>query len=221
VQIAGVEFADNPDPRCPCVLLLDVSSSMAGEPIQALNEGLKAFHREVSLDSIAARRVEVAVISFGTGAEVVQDFVTVDLFNPPELRAGGQTHMGKGIETALDLLAQRKATYKANGISYYRPWIFLLTDGSSYGETDATVDAARQRLLSEQRAGKTAFFAVGTETANFQKLETFTSPDRPPLKLKGIQFVELFVWLSRSQQAVAQSQVGQQVALPPAGWATV
>ena len=220
-NLENVEFAENPDPRCPCVLLLDVSTSMSGEPIQALNEGLRAFQREVTLDPVAARRVEVAIITFGTHVSVVQDFVTVDQFSPPELQAGGQTHMGKGIETALDLLEQRKATYKANGIAYYRPWIFLLTDGSPYGELESVVETARQRLLDDQNRNKTALFAVGTETANFQKLSTFTAPDRPPLRLKGIQFVELFVWLSRSQQAVAQSQPGQQVPLPPAGWAAV
>ena len=30
---AGHEFADNPEPRCPCVLLLDTSKSMSGEPM--------------------------------------------------------------------------------------------------------------------------------------------------------------------------------------------
>jgi uncharacterized protein with von Willebrand factor type A (vWA) domain len=33
-----VEFAENPEPRCPCVLLLDTSGSMQGTPINALNE---------------------------------------------------------------------------------------------------------------------------------------------------------------------------------------
>ena len=217
----NVEFAENPDPRCPCVLLLDVSSSMSGAPIDALNEGLRAFQSEGSRDAIAARRVEVAIVSFGTGATVVQDFVTVDQFSPPTLVANGQTHMGKGLEMALDLLAQRKSTYQSNGVAYYRPWVFLITDGAPYGEMDAVVESARVRLLDEQQGRKVAFFAVGIETANFQKLSTFTVPERPPLQLKGVQFVELFVWLSRSQQAVAHSRPGEQVPLPPAGWTAV
>jgi uncharacterized protein with von Willebrand factor type A (vWA) domain len=36
----NVEFAMNPEPCCACVLLLDTSGSMFGEPINALNEGL-------------------------------------------------------------------------------------------------------------------------------------------------------------------------------------
>jgi uncharacterized protein YegL len=220
-ELEKVEFAENPDPRCPCVLLLDVSSSMQGDSITALNEGLKAFQREVSADIVAGRRVEIAIVTFGTGASVVQDFITVDQFVPPTLIANGQTHMGAGIDAALDLLEQRKDTYKKNAVAYYRPWVFLITDGAPYGESDAVVEASRQRLLQHANGNRVAFFAVGTETANFQRLETFTVPTRPPLRLKGIQFVELFLWLSRSTQAVAQSRPGDQVPLPPAGWAAV
>jgi uncharacterized protein YegL len=216
-----VEFAENPDPRCPCVLLLDVSSSMYGEPIAALNHGLKAFQHDVARDAIAARRVEVAIVTFASEALRVQDFVTVDQFRPPDLAAQGNTHMAAGIETALNLLEQRKAAYRAGGVPYYRPWLFLMTDGAPLGEAPAVVDAARDRLLAEQTAHKLAFFAVGTENANFEKLKMFTLPDRPPLQLKGVQFVDLFVWLSRSQQAIAQSRPGDQVPLPPAGWAAV
>src|SRR6476661_473753 len=97
-----IEFAENPDPRCPCVLLLDVSASMQG-------------------DTIAARRVEIAIVSFGSGAELTQDFVTVDQFVPPELTARGQTFLGAGIEMALNALEQRKAAYRNSGVAYYRP----------------------------------------------------------------------------------------------------
>ena len=33
----AVEFAENPEPRCPCILLLDTSGSMQRAPIAALN----------------------------------------------------------------------------------------------------------------------------------------------------------------------------------------
>ena len=55
---AGLEFADNPEPRCTCVLLLDTSSSMKGERIDALAEGLRRFRDEVGADALARRRVE-------------------------------------------------------------------------------------------------------------------------------------------------------------------
>src|SRR5437660_9707447 len=100
----AVEFADNPEPRCPCVLLLDTSGSMNGKPIQALNEGLAAFREELLQDALARRRVEVAVVTFGGEVTVRQDFVTVDGFTPPGLEAGGLTPMGGVVQQGLEVI---------------------------------------------------------------------------------------------------------------------
>ena len=40
---AQAEFADNPEPRCACILLLDTSGSMSGQPINELNLVLGTF----------------------------------------------------------------------------------------------------------------------------------------------------------------------------------
>ena len=62
-------FADNPEPRCPCMLLLDTSASMEGEPIAALNKGLQTFRSELFEDSLAMKRVEIAVVYPGHETE--------------------------------------------------------------------------------------------------------------------------------------------------------
>lgn len=49
IDFDRVEFDDsNPEPRCPCVLLLDTSGSMNGSPISELNKGLQVFKDELS-----------------------------------------------------------------------------------------------------------------------------------------------------------------------------
>ena len=47
VPFKGIEFADNPEPRCPCVLLLDTTGSMTGSKIAQLNAGLQSFAEEL------------------------------------------------------------------------------------------------------------------------------------------------------------------------------
>lgn len=214
-----VEFAENPEPRCPCVLLLDTSGSMHGPAIDALNEGLWVFKLEVCKDALAARRVEVAVVTFDDRVRVVQPFIGIEDFEPPVLTAQGLTHMGGAINTALDLLQVRKRQYKANGITYYRPWVFLITDGEPQGEPDELVAQAAKRVREDEAQKHVAFFAVGVEGANLERLRGIAA--RQPVRLKGLNFRELFVWLSSSMQAVAQSKPDEQVPLAPAGWATL
>src|SRR5207302_2206406 len=90
LEEAAVEFAENPEPRCACLLLLDTSSSMQGEPIQALNAGLRTLKEALSKDPVASRRVEVAVVTFDNRVAVAQDFVTIDKFERSEERRVGK-----------------------------------------------------------------------------------------------------------------------------------
>lgn len=215
----AVEFAENPEPRCPCVLLLDTSASMNGPALDALNRGLYSFKQDIANDAVASRRVEVAIVTFNNQVEVLQDFVTADQFEPPVLTARGTTHMGAAIHRALDMIAARKAQYRANGVAYYRPWVFLITDGAPQGETAEVVELATQRIKAEEESKRVAFFAVGVENADMTRLARIVV--RTPVKLSGLNFVEMFVWLSASMQKISQSQVDDQVALPPPGWAAV
>jgi uncharacterized protein YegL len=212
----AVEFAENPEPRCPCILLLDTSGSMQGEAINSLNEGLQTFRQELNQDNLAKKRVEVAIVTFNSEVEVVQDFVTADEFDPPTLTAQGLTQMGTAILAGLDMLDVRKAMYRANGVTYYRPWIFLITDGEPQGELDSVLEQAVQRIKDDEANKRVAFFAVGVEAANITRLSEIV---RNPLKLKGLNFKELFIWLSASMQRVSQSQLDEQTPLPPANWA--
>ncbi len=215
-----IEFVSNPDPRCPCLLLLDTSGSMQGSRIEELNRGLQTFQEHIQQDQLARRRCEIAVITFGNGGvQTLQDFVTADEFQAPELTPGGGTPMGAALSRGLDLLRARKQTYRENGVAYYRPWIFLITDGEP---TDDTWPQAAQRLHEECEKNGLVFFAVGVAGANMQKLAQIAMPNRPPVMLQGLMFVEMFVWLSRSQQSISRSKVGEQVALPPiSGWAAI
>ncbi|SIT45314.1 conserved hypothetical protein [Paraburkholderia ribeironis] len=208
-------FADNPEPRCPCVLLLDRSGSMAGTPIDELNAGLAEFRQDLLADALAAKRVETTVISFGP-VTIDTAFHTAHSFIPPVLAAGGNTPMGAAINLAIDALESRKAEYRANGISYYRPWIFLITDGAP---TDEWKSAA-ERIREGEAAKKFAFFAVGVNQADMGILRQIST--REPLSLSGLKFRELFQWLSGSLGSVSQSTPGTDVALkPPTGWAVV
>ena len=90
-------FIDNPGQRCPCLLLLDVSGSMSGNPIRELNAGVVLLKDELSADPLASKRVQIAVVTFGP-VETVTDFVDAGHWVAPALTAKGNTPMGAAIE---------------------------------------------------------------------------------------------------------------------------
>jgi uncharacterized protein YegL len=64
-MLEQAEFAENPEPRCPVVLLLDTSASMTGDPIAEVQRDLEALEQNLREDRLASLRVELAVITFG------------------------------------------------------------------------------------------------------------------------------------------------------------
>lgn len=212
---AVTELWVNPEPRCPCLLLLDTSTSMKGQAIEELNQGLVSFRNELMQDDLAQKRVEVGIVKFGP-VEVVHNFQTVDMFEPPILNAWGNTPIGQAVEQGIDMLNERKEQYKAAGLAYYRPWLFLITDGAPTDEWHRAARRAQQQYDSHSLA----FFSVGVKNANMNMLKELSPTE--PLPLRGLQFRELFSWLSASLRSVSYSQVGDTVKLQsPHGWAEI
>ncbi len=138
---------------------------MAGPSIDQLNAGLRQFQKELGNDALASQRVEIAVITFGP-VKVVQDYITADNYAAAELRADGDTPIGAAIMEALELLRLRKQQYQANGIAYYRPWLFLITDGAP---TDHWAAAAKA-IKDAESSRSLAFFPVGVDGADMEIL---------------------------------------------------
>ena len=71
---------------------------------------------------------------------------------------------------------------------------------------------AAARLREDEAQNKVIFFAVGVGAANMDRLAQVVC--RPPVKIEGLNFVDMFMWLSKSMENAAQNKFDQQVPLP-------
>lgn len=200
----SVEVNDeNPDPRVACVVLVDVSGSMQGEPIAALERGFAAFTHYLHNETLASKRVEVAVVTFGTVATVLVPMQEARSLQPARFTASGTTNMSAGIHLTLDIIEDRKYAYKAAGLQYYRPWILVLTDGKP--NIDGFDEAVARLNAAESARGVTVFPVGAGPKVDYQQLARL-SLQRTPAPLDGLKYEQLFEWLSASLSNVSNSQ---------------
>lgn len=148
-------------PRILVYLLLDVSSSMCGPAIQAVNEGVDMLVKELKTVPEAIEMANVCIITFGSNANVITKLTPVSSISAPQISCGGSTNMSG----ALNLLNTQidndfRPTFKGQARGDYKPLVFLLTDGAPNNLT-ATVNAAN--ALRNRPSGQTVgtFVALG------------------------------------------------------------
>jgi uncharacterized protein YegL len=215
----STESPQNYEQKCCCVLVLDVSGSMAGNPINELNKGIQEFYNDIQQDSTTANRLEVAVVEFASSVKTLVDPSLAEHFTMPILTAKDTTALVDGVREGIQIVRSRKDWYKQTGQPYYRPWVILITDGEPDGDQDLnglSVEVKEAVLRKEF-----FFFAIGVQGANMSKLTQISDPGMPPAMLQGLKFSEFFRWLSASlgSGGVTGSKDGDQINLPnPANW---
>lgn len=212
------ELIENPLPRCACMVVLDVSGSMAGEAIEQLNNGMQRFISAVQEDEVAACSVEVGVVTAGSRVDVALPLTTamnIQGFAP--LNASGLTPLGQAVELALQKLEERKQEYKRAGVAYYQPWLVIISDGAP---TDSYT-AVAQKTHSLSQARKLVALPVGVDGADLGVLGQFSH--RGAKKLDGLNFNEFFEWLSASMSRVsASASTSATIHLPATdGWESI
>lgn len=209
-----LRYKDNNSQRTPCVLVLDGSQSMDGQPIAELNRGLGLLESELKEDVMARSRVRILVIRVGGAPATLGDWTDAIDFAAPTIEAYGNTPLGAGMDLALQSVDEEKRRLDAAGISSTRPWIFMISDGAP---TDPGWEAAAARCVQAEDGKRVAVFPIGVSGADLAALGQFSR--RGAAMLDGLRFADFFLWLSRSVSSASQSGPDQDVQLPAVDWA--
>jgi uncharacterized protein YegL len=212
------DIPQNYEQKCLCVLVLDVSGSMAGERIQQLNRGLDEFHRQIRENYLVAQRLEICLITFSTYIHCIQEPALINQMVMPILKAQDTTRLVDALRFAMGKVEERKQWYRQTGQSYYRPFIFLITDGAP--DDDQDIKGLTIEVNEAVNNRKFMFYPIGVQDADMQVLTQISHPSAPPMMLRGLQFIEFFKWVSNSVDILVKSNNGDKIKLPDiSGWA--
>ena len=193
--------------RLPVYLVLDVSGSMSGEPIESVKNAVDGLVSALRQDPQSLETVFLSVITFSDDAEQLIPLTELPAFQTPSLVQGGGTFFGK----ALSLLAQRiqaevvKSTREQKGD--WRPMVVFMTDGQA-SDSDNEVQAGLQEFKSTKTGLVIACGAGGSADVDFLKKFTETVVTLDTTDPRSI--AAFFKWVSDSigvgSQRIEQGQ---------------
>lgn len=198
--------------RLPVYLLLDVSGSMQGDPIEAVRHGVRALISELRGDPQALETAYLSVITFNSSARQVTPLTELMLFKEPQLSAGGATALGAALRLLADCIKSevRKSTETQKGD--WRPLVFILTDGAP---TDDWREAAA--VLKTTKPANIIACAAGAY-ADATVLKEITECVLMMNTLSAGDLAQFFAWVSSSVKMSSKSldaKPGANIELPP------
>lgn len=141
--------------RLPVYILMDCSASMAGEPIAAMEMGIKVLIDELRNDPQALETVWLSVITFGSTAAQIVPLTGIEEFQPPDLAASGTTALGEAVQLLGDSIDEEvRETIADRQKGDWRPLVFVFTDGEPTDDWEEPVRDFRE-------SGKAVVIACG------------------------------------------------------------
>lgn len=198
--------------RLPVYLLLDVSGSMSGDPIEAVKHGVRALLSELRGDPQALETAYLSVITFNSTARQVTPLTELMLFREPQLTAGGATSLGAALRLLSDCIKTevKKSTDTQKGD--WKPLVFILTDGAptdDWRTAAAELKSAKPANIIACAAGASADTTVLREiTECVLMMNTLSAGD----------LAQFFAWVSSSVKMSSKSldsKPGANIELPP------
>ena len=199
--------------RLPVYLLLDCSTSMTGQPIEQVRQGLRALLDDLSTEPMAIETVYLSVITFNNTAQQLIPLTELMQFKEPHIQAGGTTALGAALRLLKNCLETevRKNTETEKGD--WKPLVFLMTDGMP---TDAWENAADE--IKPAKIANLIAFAAGS-SANVDNLKRITDVVLKSDELSSGALKAFFQWMSqsilRTGKSVQIMAQGTPVDLPP------
>lgn len=200
--------------RLPVYLVLDVSSSMSGEPIDEVNQGIQLLYNELLNNPQAIETVWISVITFSREAKQIVPLTELTRFTPPKLVTSYGTFLGAALRLLRQAMDREIAPNKPGQKGDYKPLVFFMTDGQPVDEWQAEAQALKER--TRRKLANVIALGCGPY-ANRDVLKEITETVLLMHDMTAENVRALFQWVSASVQAasVSAAGAGEGANLPP------
>ncbi len=197
--------AGNSTRRMPVYLLLDVSGSMAGAPVAAVEQGVQLLHNELISQPQAVELVHISVITFSSAANQVVPLTPLTSFVPPSLSAGGSTSLGDAFRKLGNALDREIIPNTSQAKGDFKPLVFLLTDGEPTDSWQSELNALNNRR--DKKVGSIIALGCGGGV-NVGILKTITPTVLLMTDVNSDNLRAFFKWVSASVSTASKKASG-------------
>lgn len=144
----------------PVFLLVDVSVSMTGGPIEALNESLPRLKREMATNHMVGEIARISLTTFSEEAEELIPLCDLASVEVPQIEVQGGTNFAsafRGVRTSIE----RGMSSLAKGTPVYRPVVFFMSDGEHQANEDWVPALDKLRDTAWKYAPEVVAFGFG------------------------------------------------------------
>lgn len=185
--------------RLPVYLLLDCSESMAGPPLEAVENGLATMLTALRKNPYAMETVYMSIITFDAKARLAVPLAEISSITIPRLSVRPGTCLGAALALLHNSIQEDVVRTTADQKGDFRPLVFILTDGQPTDEWQLPI--TRLRGVTPQLAN---IYAIGCgDEVDFTMLGRIADVCLHMRWLSVESFAQFFVWMSASVQSMS------------------
>lgn len=209
-RLSSADLIQNSANRVPVCLCVDASYSMLQDHrIDHVNNGIRSFIQNSAEDAYVCDSIDLCIITFsGQGVQILQPFTNVKKLKGRfvDIVPSGGTPMGAAVRFAVEEITRQRDSYEAYGITSYRPWLILMSDGAA--DDSVTEVARRVREMQQNRQLKVKCIGMGSGEES-SDLAAFTLNGRVE-SCGALEIEHFFDFLSRSAAGLSTAAPGEE-----------
>jgi uncharacterized protein YegL len=186
--------------RLPIFLVIDVSESMVGEPLQQVGAGIRSMVQTLRRDPYALETAYLSVVVFAGRVKTLVPLTDMASFYPPQLPLGGGTSLGAALTHLMSEIETKIVKTSAESKGDWKPIVFLFTDGAP---TDDPEDAVAEWAAKYRTRANLVAVSVGNN-ADLALLAQLTDQVLLLNDAHPESYQRFFNWITASIQTQSQ-----------------